>query len=155
MEERINFDFNEVLEQFRNGKNLTGKDGLLAPLIKQLTEAALEAEVESHIANDVLNGNRNRRNGFNQKTIKGTSNGSFLLETPRDRNETFEPQIVKKHQTIISDEIEEKILSMYGLEMSYTDISKHIEDIYQISISTAPISVITDKIIDKVKALAK
>ena len=44
---------------------------------------------------------------------------------------------------------------MYGLEMSYTDISKHIEDIYQISISTAPISVITDKIIDKVKALAK
>ena len=70
MEERINFDFNEVLEQFRNGKNLTGKDGLLAPLIKQLTEAALEAEVESHIANDVLNGNRNRKNGVNKKTIK-------------------------------------------------------------------------------------
>ena len=68
MEERINFDFNEVLEQFRNGKNLTGKDGLLAPLIKQLTEAALEAEVESHIANDALNSNRNRRNGVNKKT---------------------------------------------------------------------------------------
>ena len=70
MEERINFDFNEVLEQFRNGKNLTGKDGLLAPLIKQLTEAALEAEVESHIANDVLNGNRNRKNGVNKKLLK-------------------------------------------------------------------------------------
>lgn len=54
-----------------------------------MTEAALEAEVESHIANDILNGNRNRRNGFNTKTIKGTSNGSFLLETPRDRNGTF------------------------------------------------------------------
>jgi transposase-like protein len=63
-----------------------------------------------------------------------------------------EPQIVKKHQTTISDEIEEKILSMYGLGMSYTDISAHIEDIYQISISTATISAITDKIIDKVKA---
>ena len=152
MEERINFDFNEVLEQFRNGKNLTGKDGLLAPLIKQLTEAALEAEVESHIANDVLNGNRNRRNGVNKKTIKDLSNGSFELETPRDRNGTFEPQIVKKHQTTISNEIEEKILSMYGLGMSYSDISSHIEEIYQVSISTATISAITDKIIDRVKA---
>jgi putative transposase len=151
MEERINFDFNEVLEQFKNGKNLTGKDGLLAPLIKQLTEAALEAELESHIANDVLNGNRNRRNGVNKKTIRDLSNGSFELETPRDRNGTFEPQIVKKHQTTISNEIEEKILSMYGLGMSYTDISSHIEEIYQVSISTATISTITDKIIDRVK----
>ncbi len=151
MEERINFDFNEVLEQFKNGKKLTGKDGLLAPLIKQLTEVALEAEVESHIANDVLLGKRNRKNGVNKKTIKGLSDGSFELETPRDRNGTFEPQIVKKHQTTISNEIEEKILSMYGLGMSYTDISSHIEEIYQVSISTATISTITDKIIDKVK----
>lgn len=127
MEEQIGFDFNEILEQYRRGKRLTGKDGLLAPLIKQLTEAALEAEVESHIANDVLSGNRNRKNSVNKKTIKGTSDGSFELETPRDRNGTFEPQIVKKHQTTISDEIEEKILSMYGLGMSYTDISSHIE----------------------------
>ena len=147
----IEFDFNEVLEQFKDGKSLTGKDGLLAPLIKQLTEAALEAEVESHIANDVLSGKRNRKNGVNKKTIKGLSDGSFELETPRDRNGTFEPQIVKKHQTTISNEIEDKILSMYGLGMSYVDISSHIEEIYQVSISTATISTITDKIIDKVK----
>jgi len=151
MEEKIEFDFNEVLEQFKNGKNLTGKDGLLAPLIKQLTEAALEAEVESHIANDVLAGRKNRKNGVNKKTIKGLSDGSFELETPRDRNGTFEPQLVKKHQTTISNEIEDKILSMYGLGMSYSDISSHIEEIYQVSISTATISTITDKIITKVK----
>ena len=151
MEQQIGFDFNEVLEQFKSGKNLTGKDGLLAPLIKQLTEAALEAEVESHIVNDVLSGTRNRKNGVNKKTIKDLSNGSFELETPRDRNGTFEPQIVKKHQTTISNEIEDKILSMYGLGMSYSDISSHIEEIYQVSISTATISAITDKIIDKVK----
>ena len=89
MEQEINFDFNEILKEFRSGKRLTGKDGLLAPLIKQLTEAALEAEVESHIANDVLNGNRNRKNGVNKKTIKDLSNGSFELETPRDRNGIF------------------------------------------------------------------
>ena len=57
-EKQIDFDFNEILNQFRSGKRLTGKDGLLAPLIKQLTEAALEAEVESHIANDALNGRK-------------------------------------------------------------------------------------------------
>lgn len=151
MKEKIEFDFDEVLEQFKNGEKLTGKDGLLAPLIKQLTEAALEAEVETHIANDVLSGKKNRKNGVNKKTIKGTSDGTFELETPRDRNGTFEPQIVKKHQTTISDEIEDKILSMYGLGMSYSDISSHIEEIYQISISTATISTITDKIISKVK----
>jgi len=86
---------------------------LLAPLIKQLTEAVLEAEIESHIANDVLGGKSNRRNGYNKKTIKGTSDGSFELKTPRDRNGTFEPHLVKKHQTTISDEIEEKILSSF------------------------------------------
>lgn len=81
---QIDFDFNEILNEFRSGKRLTGKDGLLAPLIKQLTEAALEAEIESHIAKDVLAGKSNRRNGFNSKTIKGTSDGSFELNTPRD-----------------------------------------------------------------------
>jgi len=151
MNEEVDFDFDEILQEFRSGKKLTGKGGLLAPLIKQLTEAALEAEVESHIANDVLGGTKNRRNGSNKKTIKGTSDGTFELETPRDRNGTFEPQIVKKHQTTISDEIEEKIISMYGLGMSYRDISSHLEEIYQVSISTATISTITDKIINKVK----
>ena len=62
-----------------------------------------------------------------------------------------EPQIIKKHQTTISDEIEEKILSLYALGMSYSDIKSHIEELYQISISTATISAITDKIISKVK----
>jgi transposase-like protein len=151
MKEEIEFDFDEILKEFRSGKKLTGKGGLLAPLIKQLTEAALEAEIESHIADDVLSGRKNRRNGVNKKTIKGTGDGTFELETPRDRNGTFEPQIVKKHQTTISDEIEEKILSMYGLGMSYRDISSHIEEIYQVSISTATISLITDKIISRVK----
>jgi putative transposase len=123
---------------------------VLAPLVKELVEAALEAEIESHIANEVLEGKKNRRNGYNRKTIKSTD-GEFELATPRDREGTFEPQIVKKHQTTISDEIEEKILSMYALGMSYRDIKSHIEEIYQISISSATINAITDKIIPKIK----
>ena len=144
------FDFNEAVKELLAGKKISGKDGVLAPLVKQLVEAALEAEVESHIADEVLQGHANRRNGYNKKQIK-SSDGQFELSTPRDREGSFEPQIVKKHQTTISDEIEEKILSMYGLGMSYSDITKHIEDIYRISLYTATISSITDKIITKVK----
>jgi transposase-like protein len=144
------FDFEKAVKELLAGKKIGGKDGVLAPLIKELVEAALEAEIESHIANEVLQGKKNRRNGYNRKTVKSSS-GEFELSTPRDREGNFEPQIVKKHQTTISDEIEEKILSMYALGMSYRDIKSHIEEIYQISISTATINTITDKIITKVK----
>ena len=144
------FDFNQAVKDLMSGKKLTGEDGVLTPLIKELVETALSAEVESHIAEDALSGKANRRNGYNTKTVK-THSGSFELDTPRDRNGSFEPQMVKKHQTMLSDEIEERILSMYALGLSYKDISKHIEEIYQISISSATINAITDKIIEKVK----
>lgn len=144
------FNFDEAVKELLSGKKIGGKDGVIAPLVKQLVEAALEAEVQSHIADEVLKGNSNRRNGYNKKQIK-SSDGQFELSTPRDRNGTFEPQIVKKYQNTISDEIEEKILSLYALGMSYTDIAKHVEEIYRISLSNATISTITDKIITKVK----
>jgi transposase-like protein len=142
------FDFNEALKAIQSGQAISGKDGVLAPLIKQLSEAALEAELESHIADDVL---PNRKNGKSSKTIK-TSAGKIDLDTPRDRAGTFEPQIIQKHQTSVSDEIESKILSMYGRGLSYSDIREHVEELYGISVSTAAISAITDKIIDAVKA---
>lgn len=149
--EKQEFNFNDAVQDLLAGKNINGKDGVLAPLVKQLVEAALEAELDSHITQDVFSGNKNRKNGKTSKTIKST-NGIFELNTPRDRTGSFEPQLVKKNQTTISNEIEEKILSMYGLGLSYKDIIKHIEEIYQIELSTATISAITDKIIDKVKA---
>lgn len=142
------FDFEAALKAIQSGQAITGKDGVLAPLVKQLTEAALEGELDSHLAEDVVG---NRRNGKSKKTVKSTS-GAFELETPRDRAGTFEPRLVKKHQRTVSDEIEAKILSMYGLGMSYSDIAGHVEELYGISVSTATISTITDKLIEAVKA---
>ena len=98
-------------------------DGVLAPLVKQLVETALEAELDSHITQDVFNGNKNRKNGKTSKTIKSTS-GTFELNTPRDRAGSFEPQLVKKNQSTLSTDIEERILLMYGLGLSYRDIIK-------------------------------
>ena len=141
------FDFDEALKALQSGKAITGKDGILTPLIKQLTEAALEAELDSHLADDVV---PNRKNGKTRKTVKSTA-GPFELDTPRDRAGTFEPQLIKKHQTSVSNEIEAKILSMYGLGMSYRDIALQVEDLYGIKVSTATLSAITDKIIAEVK----
>ncbi len=141
------FDFDKALKALQSGQAITGKDGVLAPLVKQLTEAALEGELDTHLANEVAG---NRRNGKSRKKMKSTS-GEFELETPRDRAGTFEPQLVKKHQRHISDEIERKILSMYGLGMSYADIATHVEEMYGISVSKATLSAITDKVIDEVK----
>jgi transposase-like protein len=92
----------------------------------------------------------NRRNGKSRKTIKSL-NGNFELSTPRDRDGTFSPQLVKKHQTSLSDEIEQKIIALYGLGMSYQDISANLNEIYGLEVSTGTLSAITDKIIHTVK----
>ena len=141
------FDFNKALSALQNGQDLTGKDGILTPLIKQLTEAALKAEAESHLEADET---PNRKNGYSRKTIKSPS-GSFELETPRDRAGSFEPQLIKKHQTHLTDEIERKIISMFGLGMSYQDIAAHVAELYGLDISSATISSITDKLIPELK----
>ena len=141
------FNFDEALTALRNGQDLTGKDGILTPLIKQLTEAALKAELEAHLAGDEA---PNRKNGSTRKTIKSTS-GNFELETPRDRSGTFEPQLIKKHQTHLTDEIERKVISMFSLGMSYQDIAGHVADMYGLSVSSATISAVTDKLIPELE----
>ena len=141
------FDFQKALKGIQEGKPFTGKDGVLTSLIKNLTEAALEAEIDTHLGKEVA---ANRRNGKSKKTIKSL-NGNFELETPRDRDSTFSPKIVKKHQTTISDEIEQKIIALYGLGMSYNDIASHLKGIYGLEISNGTLSAVTDKIIHTVK----
>ncbi|SDP83308.1 transposase, partial [Desulforhopalus singaporensis] len=79
-EEKPEFDFQQALEELQKGKALLGKEGILTPLIKQLTEAALEAELDTHLSQEITG---NRRNGKSKKNIK-SANGSFELQTPRD-----------------------------------------------------------------------
>ncbi|SCZ58503.1 IS256 family transposase [Thiohalomonas denitrificans] len=141
------FDFEEALAALRNGQDLTGKDGILTPLIKQLTEAALKAELEAHLEQEEP---PNRKNGSSKKTVK-SSTGSFELETPRDRRGTFEPKLVKKHQTHLTDEIERKVLSLFALGNSYQDIAGHIADLYGLSLSNATISAVTDKLLPELE----
>lgn len=145
------FDFErfkeEAAERLRNGEDLSGKDGILTPLIKQIIEASLEGEIESHMRNEPA---ANRRNGKGSKKVK-TGYGSIDLETPRDRNGSFEPMLVKKRQTSLGKGLDDKIIALYGLGMSYRDISSHMEELYGIELSEASLSSITDKIIPVVQ----
>ncbi len=134
-----------IVESVRSGKSLLGKDGALTPLIKHALEAALEGEIEAHMASDE-GGMENRRNGKMKKVVTSES-GTFELETPRDRNGSFEPQIVKKRQTIITEELDNKILSLFALGVGYQDISKQMLDMYGYEVSPATITSVTDKLL--------
>ena len=100
----------KALEQFRSGKSLYGKDGAFAPLLKSFLEAALEAEMESHLDEDERQSG-NRRNGKTSKLLK-TRSGTITIDTPRDRTASFEPELIKKRETILAESLEQKILGM-------------------------------------------
>jgi putative transposase len=139
----------KALEQFRSGKSLYGKDGAFAPMLKSFLESALEGELDSHLDEDERN-EGNRKNGKTSKTIQ-TSDGPVELETSRDRSGTFEPELVKKRETVLADTLEKKILGMYGLGMSFRDISSHLKEMYDADISHSTLSAITDRIIPTIK----
>lgn len=153
MEKKEKFDYDalkrKTLEQLRSGKSLFGKDGAFAPLLKDILEAALDGEIEGHL-DEEQRSIGNRKNGKTSKRLK-TADGTIDLETPRDRTASFEPQIIKKRETILAESLESKIISMYGHGMSLRDISTHIKDMYDTEISAATLSAITDKVIPLVK----
>ncbi|MCV6626133.1 MAG: IS256 family transposase [Cellvibrionaceae bacterium] len=144
----LNIDANIILDAIRKGSGLSGKDGALTPLIKQIVELAMQAELEQHITEKE---EPNRKNGTTKKTMKSAS-GEFELNTPRDRAGTFEPQLVKKHQTHITDELERKVIGLFALGNSYQDIRGHIEELYGINLSNGTLNTITDKLIPELQA---
>lgn len=152
-EQQPEFDFNafqkEALKQLKAGRPITGRDGVLTPLIKRIVESALKGELDSHLDSEPEE-SKNRKNGKTSKTVR-SDYGSFELETPRDRNSTFEPELVKKRQTSLGKSLDDKIIALYGLGMSYTDIVRHMEDMYGVDISPATLSAVTDNILPAIR----
>ena len=119
--------------------------------IAQFMENSLESELSEELGYDRYDqANKetdNSRNGFSSKTLK-TSFGDAEIAIPRDRKGAFDPQILKKNQTSVSEDIEAKIISMYAKGMTCNDINEHIKDIYGIEVSESTISRITDKVLE-------
>ena len=148
----INFDYNSEVKKCKTIDDVLGKNGLVQRLVKDVLENILEAEMDEHLGRDkyqrqsnIEPGERNYRNGYSQKNLR-SSFGDVDLDIPRDRKSEFEPQIVKKYETVCN-ELDKKIISLYAKGMTTSDIQAEIEDLYGITISPSMVSKITDKVI--------
>jgi hypothetical protein len=137
------------------GVSLTGPDGLLKQLTKTVLETALNQEMTEHLGHDKHGpaGNEagNVRNGTRAKTVLTEASGQVPVEVPRDRQGTFEPQIVKKRQRRLTG-VDEIVLSLYAKGLTTGEISAHFAEIYGASVSKETISRITDKVIEEMQA---
>ena len=146
-------ELRDELDRCSTKEDLFGKEGLAKNLIGDMVTYIMEKELEAKlgypkngIANDTV---RNRRNGYNEKTVR-TSSGNIQLKTPRDREGEFEPQLVKRYEKDISF-FDDHIISMYAKGMSVSDIQSHIEESYNVELSKGTISHITNKVMDRAK----
>jgi len=143
----------KLLKDYQRPEDLIGENGLLKQLTKALVERALNAELTHHLGyekNDPAGRQSgNSRNGNSQKTLTGDF-GQIDIEVPRDREGSFEPQIVGKHQRRF-DGFDDKILSMYSRGMSTREIQQHLKEIYGAEISPSLISEVTDSVVEEVQ----
>lgn len=137
MKEEFDFESikNKAIEQLKAGKPLLGKDGAFAPLLESILNAALEGEMDAHLTEEERQ-TGNRRNGKMQKQVQ-TPLGEVTASTPRDRNSSFDPQFIKKRETILAEGVADRIIGLYALGNR---------------VSADTISAITDRVLPEIKA---
>jgi putative transposase len=143
----------KLLADYKKPEDIIGENGLLKQLTKALLERAMQAEMTEHLGyekhDSVGNNSGNSRNGATTKTLKGDF-GEMPLETPRDRNGSYEPKIISKGQTRFTG-FDDKIISMYARGMSAREIQGHLEEIYKVEVSPTLISNVTEAVMEEVK----
>jgi len=148
------FDFesikNKAIAQLKSGKPLLGKDGAFAPLLESIINAALEGEMDAHLSeNERQIGNR--RNGKMAKQVQ-TALGEVTVSTPRDRNSSFDPQFIKKRETVLAEGVSDRIIGLYAMGNSTRQISDWMEENLGNRVSADTISAITDRVLPEIKA---
>ena len=147
---RVDALLDELLEEHQSPEEILGESGLLKQLSKRLIERALAGELKAHLKEQAEAGQNNSRNGHSKKTVQ-SNHGEMELSIPRDRQGSFEPVLVRKHQRRIA-ELDEKILALYARGMSTRDISAQLEELYGAKVSASLISEVTDSVLEEVKA---
>ena len=156
LEERMSIDkelIDKLLEGYERPEDVIGEDGLLKQLTKAVIERAMQAELTHHVGYEKYDpagrGSGNTRNGASRKTLKGDF-GEVEIEVPRDRQGSFEPQIVPKHERRFAG-FDDKIISMYARGMTTREIQGHLEEIYSVDVSSTLISEVTDAVSEEVR----
>lgn len=144
----------DLLATCKTTEDIAGENGLLKQLTKAIIERALQAELTTHLGYEKHSpagaGSGNSRNGASSKRLKGDF-GTMEIAVPRDRQSSFEPQLVPKNETRWHG-FDDKILSLYARGMTTREIQGHLEEMYQVEVSPALISNVTDAVIEEVKA---
>ena len=144
----------ELLKDYKKPEDLIGETGLLKQLTTALLERALSAELDVHLGyakHDPAGRNGgNSRNGSSSKTLK-TEQGLMPIEVPRDRDSSFEPQIISKGQTRFTG-FDDKIIALYARGLPTREIQAHLKEIYGVDVSPTLISNVTEAVIDEAKA---
>ncbi|MDQ6643162.1 MAG: transposase [Chloroflexota bacterium] len=143
----------ELLKDYERPQDILEEGGLLKELTKAVIERCLETELDTHLGYP-KHGRKgkatgNSRNGHSQKTLKGEQ-GHIHLEVPRDRQSTFEPQLVRKGQTRMEG-LDEKVLAMYARGMTTRDIQAQLQELYGVEVSPTLISNVTETVMDEVR----
>ena len=149
----------KMMHSYLKENNINIKDGtdvnaVMRDMMSVILEDVLDQELDEELGYskyDYRNKDTNNsRNGHSQKTLH-TSYGDMDVAIPRDRNGKYEPQLIKKYQNTVTQDMEEKILSMYAKGMTTSDIESHMKELYDMDISDSTISRITDKILPVVR----
>src|SRR3954452_6524625 len=144
----------KLLANYQKPEDIVGENGLLKQLTKALVERAMEAELTTHLGYEKHDpagyGTGNRRNGTSKKKLKGAF-GERDLAVPRDRNASFEPQIVPKGETRFTG-FDDKILSLYARGLTTREIQEHLQEMYHADVSPTLISNVTEAVIEEVRA---
>jgi transposase-like protein len=140
----------QLLANYEKPEDLTGDDGLFKQLKKALIERALGAELTEHLGYEkgdpAGRGSGNNRNGYSTKTVLG-DDGAIEIAVPRDRQGSFEPQIVPKGQTRL-DGFDDRIISLYARGLSVREIQAHLQELYGVEVSPDLISRVTDAVLE-------
>ncbi len=152
MKEELDFEVMKAkaIEQLKAGKPLLGKDGAFAPLLESVINAVLEGEMDAHL-NEAERQGGNSRNGKMQKQVR-TALGEVTVSTPRDRDSTFDPQFIKKRETILAEGVADRIIGLYALGNSTREISDWMEENLGNRVSAETISSITDRVLPELEA---
>jgi putative transposase len=150
---KLDAAMDELLRDYRGPEDVTGPNGLLKQLTKALLERTMSAELTHHLGYEkheaAGRGSGNSRNGTSAKLVKGDF-GEVEIAIPRDREGSFEPKILPKHERRFAG-FDDKIVSMYARGMSTRDIQNHLEEIYQVEVSASLISEVTDAVMEEVR----
>ena len=141
---------NELLDQLLSGTDAAAalqQGGLLDELKKALAERALNAEMDHHLGGEA--GAGNSRNGYGRKTVLTDTGGRIALEVPRDRQGSFDPQLIAKYQRRFPG-FDEKIVSLYARGLSTREIAGHVLELYGVEVSPDLVSAVTDAVLDEV-----